>query len=695
MVMPRILFSALVCLLLAAAPGFAQTVSIVSGQGQATDSFGNSFGPLVVEVRDASGFPMPGVQVDWAVTDGDGLIAVPGTLQSLPGWSQAMTTITDADGRTSVAFQQPQPAMYIAYEQSTVTAAVGTLQVVFYETRRASMQSNPSLLRPEAVTMEVTGESGQPLKGAVRVAVGAPNVALEVVAYNNDPGTGAACVASPGQPAGLVLSDALGIAECDLVLSGIGRGNFRISVGDGYYFWSPFSFEVTPGLPCIIQVISGNNQSGKPGQVLPRALVAEVSDCAGVPLEGVPVAWTVSPPASGTLSSASTASGSNGRVSARLTPAGGPVQVQVAVAEGTKTANNAPVSVTFAAEVEVAISGLQKFGDEQAAVVDTEFEQPIKVQVNDAEGKPLSGVPVSFMVRQGKGSLAATPVWTNEDGQASTAVTAGSEPGELIIVAATRTLTAEFTLTVLPPGPANITFENGAGFQQNWLSPCGVATIRGTGLAPGIQGAVVPDRFGVQPLPYRLADVRVRFGETLAPIFSVVNLDGQESVSVQVPCELTPGVVPVTIEVGETSAQVEAEIRNVAPGIFEWFEPEGALIAVLVRPDGSYVTQENPARLGEVIRMYVTGIGLAEPAVATNSRGVPDTESLAVEHAVAGVNNAGVAVISAKYVDIGVYEVAFEVPAEAPAGNLPLQIAVYQGEGNELVFGNTSVIPVQ
>ena len=62
---------------------------------------------------------------------------------------------------------------------------------------------------------------------------------------------------------------------------------------------------------------------------------------------------------------------------------------------------------------------------------------------------------------------------------------------------------------------------------------------------------------------------------------------------------------------------------------------------------------------------------------------------------VVGVNNAGVRVVSAKYASdlIGVYEVDFEVPADAPAGSLPFSVALNQG--GSLLFSNPSAIPVQ
>jgi uncharacterized protein (TIGR03437 family) len=123
---------------------------------------------------------------------------------------------------------------------------------------------------------------------------------------------------------------------------------------------------------------------------------------------------------------------------------------------------------------------------------------------------------------------------------------------------------------------------------------------------------------------------------------------------------------------------------------------DGRRGAVLLRPDGSWVSLENPARRGEIIRMFVTGLGGTNPGVGTNQTSQPGVDAVVSAPVVVGVNNAGVRVLSAMYARnlTGVYEVAFEVPSDTPGGgNIPLAVAVQQGD--QLVFGNGSAIPVQ
>ena len=417
---------------------------------------------------------------------------------------------------------------------------------------------------------------------------------------------------------------------------------------------------------------------------------------AAIRLTGVPVVWSVTQGAA-TLFNTRTSS-ANGLVSTNVTLGSSPGQtvIQVAVAPGTTTATGQPISANFTVTTNITITALQKAaGDGQDAAVNTAFSQPLVVQVNTPAGQPASGITVQWAVTSGSITLGAATSVTNAQGQASNTVQAGATTGPAVVTASVGAFSVAFNLTVRLAGPANVTFVNGAGFQPNFISPCGIATIRGTGLATGIQGAVVPGYFG--PLPIQLASVTVQFGNSFAPIYNVANSGGQESVTVQVPCEVQPGAVPVTIRVGGGSAQFTAQVQAVAPGMFETAMSDGRRRAVLVKPDGSFVSLENPARRGETIRMYVTGLGPATPAVGTNSPGIPDVDSAIADlgSIIVGVNNAGVRVVSAKYARdlIGVYEVAFVVPNDVPAGSLPLAIAVNQG--GALVFGNGSAIPVQ
>jgi uncharacterized protein (TIGR03437 family) len=394
-----------------------------------------------------------------------------------------------------------------------------------------------------------------------------------------------------------------------------------------------------------------------------------------------------------TLANTRTSSDSAGYISANVTlgATAGPVQIRVRLADNTN------VAATFVANATVNFSELQILsGNNQEAPVNTAFPNPLTVQTNN-QGQPVTGVPVAFAVTSGSATLSAPSVSTGSDGRAAVTVQAGGTAGPVVITATAGTFSQTFNLNVRPPGPVltSDSFLNGAGFQPGAISPCSVATIMASGLAPGVQGVVTANPvFG--PLPLQIANVNVQFGTSFAPLYSVANVSGQESVTVQVPCELPPGTVPVTVKAGTATNTVNVDLRAVSPGIFETAMADGRRRAVLVKPDGSFVSLVNPARRNEIIRMFVTGVGPVTPPIGTNQVGIPGQEHSVSNSVVVGVNNAGVRVVSAKYAEhlIGIYEVAFEVPADTPDGDdIPLAIAIVQGA--DLVFGNPSAIPVR
>jgi uncharacterized protein (TIGR03437 family) len=287
----------------------------------------------------------------------------------------------------------------------------------------------------------------------------------------------------------------------------------------------------------------------------------------------------------------------------------------------------------------------------------------------------------------------------NAQGQASTLARAGNTAGPVVIQASVGNQTATFNLTVRLPGPglrsdsfwAHPFFARG-DFNRGRLAPGSVATIVAPGIAPGINGYVVPTMaFG--PLPYELAGVSVQFGDFRAPIYHVANLTGMQFVTVQVPFEVTPGTVQVTVSVRSGgSATQTVQILPTAPAIFETPMEDGILRGVLVRENGTFVQLTNVPAKGEILKMYVSGLGQGSPAMRTGQLGNGED----VPMPVVGVGNEGVRVISARYLPgtVGVYEVEFEVPTSAPSGrDVPLAVLTFVSD--QRVDSNPSRIPIQ
>ncbi|MCP5112458.1 MAG: hypothetical protein GY953_16660 [bacterium] len=292
-------------------------------------------------------------------------------------------------------------------------------------------------------------------------------------------------------------------------------------------------------------------------------------------------------------------------------------------------------------------------------------------------------------------------VETNAQGRASVVVTAGANPGNIVVTATFSGLNpVTFNLSARLPGPAidNTSFRNGAsGFAG--VVAGSVAKIIGTGIASTIQNCVVPDPM-VGALPFELAGVTVQFGPDsapkFAPVYYVCNVNNEQSVAVQVPWDVAPGVTPATVRVSGGATVVQnVNVLAVQPGIFETIDPGTNLRhGVVMRSNGSFVSPQNPAGRGEIVCLFATGMGAINPPSATNAAGVDGQEVLAT--LVVGVNNQGVRVVGGFYAInmIGIYTIYFEVPQDSSVGAaLPLALAVRSG--NTLIFGNGSSMAVQ
>jgi uncharacterized protein (TIGR03437 family) len=337
-------------------------------------------------------------------------------------------------------------------------------------------------------------------------------------------------------------------------------------------------------------------------------------------------------------------------------------------------------------------------GDAQTAIVGQQFGQPLQVRVVDGSGTPLSGVSVSFSVTSGSATLGSSTATTNTQGIASTTITAGNTPGQIVVRASTGIYSVNFTLTSRLAGPQFTASDivNGASFQPG-ISPGSIAYIRVAGIATNVRGSVVPANL-VQPRPTTLADVSVQFNGIAAPISSVSNINGEESVSVQVPFETPVGSVNVTINGpgGGSTTVSGVQIQSFAPGVFTWVDPSsGQAYAVAVRPDGSFVSAGNPARRGEVVRIYATGLGQTTPATATNRVG--STGQSVAAPLVVGINNAGTRLVSSELMagTVGVYMIALEIPADTQAGSYqPVGLAAVRPDGGAQ-YANSVFIPIQ
>ena len=176
------------------------------------------------------------------------------------------------------------------------------------------------------------------------------------------------------------------------------------------------------GVPTALEQISGDNQQGAPRRTLPNPFVVKVTDDNGSALEGIDVTFAVIA-GGGTLSQTTVISSSNGQAESTLT---------LGNSEGTNTVevSVSGIQVVFNAEgIRIPATLLKISGDNQQGYPGVALEQPLIVEVHDAENYVLGGIDVTFAVTAGGGTLSETTVITSANGRAQTTLTLGPDVG--------------------------------------------------------------------------------------------------------------------------------------------------------------------------------------------------------------------------------------------------------------------------
>ena len=154
------------------------------------------------------------------------------------------------------------------------------------------------------------------------------------------------------------------------------------------------------------------------------------------------------------------------------------------------------------------------------------------------------------------------------------------------------------TLTAVAEG-----LRNAAGFGAR-LSPGSLASLFGSGL---VEGLTLPPRGTAT----NLGGLSITVGGRAAPLLFALPYQA----NLQLPHEVAPGAQTVELSSAYGRARFDISLDEAAPGIFVL---ESGAAAVL-NQDGSLNTPLNPARRGTVLQVFVTGLGVVAPSVATGA----------------------------------------------------------------------------
>ncbi len=305
-----------------------------------------------------------------------------------------------------------------------------------------------------------------------------------------------------------------------------------------------------------ILIISGNNQTGVIGTVLPQPLSVQLVDAFGGPIVGRPVSFTVAR-SDGTL----LASPQQGQLITLQTDSNGQASVQLQLGSRTGAGNNqvAVTSPGFVGQVAFGESSTVGppaaihvvAGDHQKGIVGVPLPEPLEAIVLDAGGNPVPGVPVTFTVTQGGGLLegAASVVKTSDaDGKVDAILTLSMQEGinNNVVQASFDTMSgtaATFAASGVMSGPAAATTVSGVVMDNaNQPIPGATARIKDTNLSALTNAA---GQFTIQNAPVGNIVLYVDGSTSSRPqsfpflAFQMVTVAGQEN-TLEMPIYLPP-----------------------------------------------------------------------------------------------------------------------------------------------------------
>ncbi len=231
--------------------------------------------------------------------------------------------------------------------------------------------------------------------------------------------------------ASTVATDAQGQAQSTLTL---GRtAGMNLVTASASASGSPITFTATgtAGSAKTVALTSGNNQNGAVGAPLAAPLVVTVTDANANPVSGFAITFAVTA-GGGTLSTTSVATNASGQSQTSLTlGAAAGANTVTATATGL---GGSPVTFTETATAAAATQIALISGNTQVGAAGSALANPLVVTVKDAGGNPVAGFSVTFAATGG-GTLSASVVATNAQGQAQTSLTLGKTAGPNTVTA--------------------------------------------------------------------------------------------------------------------------------------------------------------------------------------------------------------------------------------------------------------------
>jgi uncharacterized protein (TIGR03437 family) len=150
---------------------------------------------------------------------------------------------------------------------------------------------------------------------------------------------------------------------------------------------------------------------------------------------------------------------------------------------------------------------------------------------------------------------------------------------------------------------------NSASYSADALAPNAIASIFGTGLSYTTV-SVGSDNIINHMLPVELAGVHVYVDYQRVPLYYV----SPKQINFLIPGTLLSGPMDLFVVLqGTAGPHVQVTLHDAGPGLFQW---EPGMIAS-THADGSIITSAHPAKPGETVVLYGTGLGRIDPELVS------------------------------------------------------------------------------
>jgi uncharacterized protein (TIGR03437 family) len=212
------------------------------------------------------------------------------------------------------------------------------------------------------------------------------------------------------------------------------------------------------------------------------------------------------------------------------------------------------------------------------------------------------------------------------------------------------------------------------------IAPGEVISLYGTGLGPAT--AVTASA----PFPSNLGGTQVMVNGKSAPIY----YSSASQVSAVVPYDAPGDGSPISVQVlvnGAQSNTATVYSGATSPGIFT-IPAGGPFPGAIVKQDGTIMSSSNPAKVGETVALYLTGLGPVSPGVTAGAAAPTSPLSQLTQQLFIDIDGVAAKIAYSGLAPGlgGLYQVNVTIPAGVSTGEVGIDILTTTGSGNNLAL---------